>query len=167
LYSYYPDIIQRKEGFDFFYFNNDTYNMGSHGDPLPVIFINGTIGQKLWEDPENYTVENYLKQRYNDSVISYNVIGQLNGTTEPNKTVIVDCLYDSWWCQGTIYAAIGMAMVLGIAKFFMDNGLKPKYNIKFVGFGGEEVGVRGAYSYEIEHRDEEILYVIDLNQLGF
>lgn len=146
--------------------NMNTYNYGSAGASVPIIYINGTVGKKIMEDLKHASVDFYLNQTYNDSVISYNVIGQLNGTN-PNKTVIVDCLYDSWWCQGTADAAIGMAMVLGIAKYFVDNNIQPTYNIKFIGFGGEEIGVKGALYYEAAHRDENITHVIDLNQICF
>jgi len=33
--------------------------------------------------------------------------------------------------------------------------------------GGEEYGFRGAKYYEAKHSEEDIIYVIDLNQLGF
>jgi hypothetical protein len=148
-------------------FNNDTYNMGnSFSQSLPSISINGTIGREILREPHNYTASYYLNQKYIEEVESYNVIGQLNGT-DPSKTLIIDCLYDGWWCQATADSAIGMAMVLGIAKYFMDQKITPKYTIKFIGFGGEEHGFRGAKYYEAAHRDENIIYVIDLNQLGF
>jgi hypothetical protein len=109
-----------------------------------------------------------LEQKLNTSVISYNVIGQLNATNPENDTVIIDCLYDSWWCQGTADSAIGMAMVLAIAKWFNESNITPKYNIKFIGFSGEEHGfVAGSKYYENLHKNENIRYVIDLNQLGF
>jgi len=151
--------------------NDDTHDMvllkGKAGNVLPILFINGTTGRKIIENIGDVTINFYLNQSYNDSVISYNVIGQLNGT-DPTKTVIVDCLYDSWWCQGTADSAIGMAMVLGIAKYFKENNIIPKYNMKFIGFGGEEYGfTAGSISYEYAHRDENIIYVIDLNQVGF
>ena len=146
--------------------NDDCYNMGAVKSILPLIYINGTLGKKILEDIDNVTIDFYINQSYNESLVSYNVIGQLNGT-DPSKTVIVDCLYDSWWCQGTADSAIGMAMVLGVAKYFKDHNITPKYNMKFIGFGAEEVGVRGAFYYEYAHRDENIIYVIDLNQLGF
>lgn len=146
--------------------NNNTCNMWGPGTTIPIFSITGDLGKQMMGDIENCTVDFYLKQRYNKSVISYNVIGQLNGT-DPSKTVIVDCLYDSWWCQGTGDSAIGMAMVLGIAKYFVDHNITPKYNIKFIGFGGEEVGLRGVSYYESTHKFENIKYVIDLNQLGF
>jgi len=147
-------------------FNMNTYNQGCAGASIPIIYINGTIGKKILDDLEHATVDFYINQCYNDSVVSYNVIGQLNGTN-PNKTVIIDCLYDSWWTQGTADAAIGMAMVLGVAKYFVDNNIKPKYNLKFIGFAGEEIGLRGAKYYEAAHPDENIIYVVDLNQICF
>lgn len=145
---------------------NETYNMGANKRIFPYIYINKTVGMEILKDLDNATIDFYINQSYNDSVVSYNVIGQLNGT-DPTKTVIVDCLYDSWWCQGTADAAIGMAMVLGVAKYFKDHNITPKYNMKFIGFGGEEVGIRGARYYSDTHADEDILYVIDLNQICF
>ncbi|MCK4365590.1 MAG: M28 family peptidase [Thermoplasmatales archaeon] len=148
--------------------NGNAHNTGVNvkGSWLHKININETIGEKIIADIDNYIVDFYVKQRYNKSVISYNVIGQLNGT-DPSKTVIVCSLYDSVWCQGTADSAIGMAIVLGIAKYFTDNNIIPKYNMKFIGFCGEEAGNRGPRYYEATHRDEDIIYVIDMNQVGF
>lgn len=150
-------------------FNEDAHNMKllKKSNHMPFIFINGTDGKKILDDIDNTRVDLKLKQHLNTSVVSYNVIGQLNGTN-PNKTVIIDCLYDSWWCQGTADAAIGMAMTLAIAKYFKENNITPKYNLKFIGFCGEEHGFcAGSKYYESLHSNEDILYVIDLNQIGF
>lgn len=157
------------QGLILYDFNEDTHDMidlENVKNALPIIFINGSTGRKIIEDIKNAKVDYYLNQRYNTSVVSYNVIGLLNGT-DPSKTVIVDCLYDSWWCQGTADSAIGMAIVLGIAKYFLEHNITPKYNIKFIAFGGEEYFMRGAKYYEDAHKNENIIYVIDLNQLGF
>lgn len=149
--------------------NKDTYDQlyrKVSGNIHPLFWINGTLGKKINESIEDYTVDFYLNQRYNDSVISYNVIGQLNGT-DPTKTVTVQCLYDGWWNQATADSAMGMACVMGIAKYFTDHNITPKYNLKFIGFGGEEYGMRGAWYYEGAHRDENIINVVDFNQIGF
>jgi hypothetical protein len=147
-------------------FHNETYDMKYREYVLPVFYVNGSIGKKIIDNIDDYTVDFYLKQQYNDSIESYNVIGQLNGT-DPSKTVIIGCLYDSWWCPGTTDSAIGMAIVLGIAKYFTENNITPKYNVKFIGFCGEEYGMRGSKHYEATHKDENIIYMIDFNQLGF
>ena len=162
-YKFYPHC----QGLVRYDFNDDTYNMvNAENWNLPVVFINGTIGKEILSNIDNYRLDFYINQNYKESVESYNVIGQLNGT-DPSKTVLVDCLYDGWWTQATGDSAIGMAMVLGIAKWFKDNNITPKYTVKFVGFGGEERGLRGAKYYSDIHKDENIIYVIDLNQLGF
>jgi hypothetical protein len=119
----------------------DTYNQGAAATRVPKIYINGTLENQLLDDLENVTVDFFINQTYNESVISYSVIGQLNGT-DPTKTVIVGCLYDSWWTQGTADSAIGMAMVLAVAKYFIENSITPDYTIKFIAFGGEEVGLK-------------------------
>jgi Zn-dependent M28 family amino/carboxypeptidase len=138
--------------------------------PLPTIFVNKTEGKEIYDNVDNFTINFTINQNWDNSVDSYNVIGQINGT-DPNKTVIICSLYDSWWCQGTADSAIGMAMVLALAKYYKqlkdDYNITPKYNLKFIAFGGEEYGFLGAYSYESRHNTENITAVVDLNQLGF
>jgi len=170
LYSWlWNQYLDYCKGLILYDFNKDVHDMNilKGLNHIPFIFINGSDGKKILNDINETRTDFKLTQYLNTSTVSYNIIGQLNGT-DPNKTVIVDCLYDSWWCQGTADSAIGMAMVLAVAKFFIENNITPKYTIKFIGFGGEEHGsYAGAKYYESSHKDENILYVIDLNQLGF
>lgn len=150
-------------------FNDNCHDMiyfPKNGNSLPVIFISGNDGKRIRTDLNGSRINMNITQEYNTSVISYNVIGELKGTNE-KKTILVTCLYDGWWNQGTADSAIGMAMVLGIAKYFIDAGITPKYTVKFVAFSGEEYDFRGAKHYEALHTNETILAVIDLNQLGF
>lgn len=170
LYSWLWDpYLDYCKGIILYDFNEDTYDMNllKYNNHIPFIFINGSNGKDIRDDIKNVRIDFKLEQHLNTSIISYNVIGQLKGTN-PNKTVIIDCLYDSWWCQGTADAAIAMAMVLGIAKYFCDNEIEPKYNLKFIGFSGEEHGFcAGSKHYASSHTEENISYMIDLNQLGF
>ena len=147
--------------------NKNEHDMCYFGEAgIPTFYINRTIGEKINKSINDYTIDLCLKQQLNTSVESYNVIGLLNGKNT-RKTVIVCCLYDSMWCQGTADSAIGMSMVLGIAKYFVDHNITPKYNLKFIGFCGEEYGCLGSNYYESTHLVENIAYIIDLNQLGF
>jgi len=164
-YKFYPNC----KGLILYDFNEDCHDMiyyPKSWNSLPLIFVNGSVGRKINDNIENCNIDFYLRQRYNKSIISYNVIGQLNGT-EKSKTVILSCLYDSWWCQGTADSAIGMGIVIAIAKYMKENNITPKYNLKFIAFSGEEYGYLGAKYYEAVHQDENIIAVIDLNQLGF
>jgi len=136
---------------------------------IPTIYINGSDGSKINQSVFNFRVNLSYCQRWNVSIESYNVVGQINGT-DNDKTVIINSLYDSWFNQGTADSAIGVGIVLALARYYKEldqKGIHPKYKLKFVLFGGEEAGVKGAYSYEAIHEDENIITFIDLNQLGF
>jgi len=165
-YRFYPNC----KGLILYDFNKNCHDMIYYskemGNSLPILFINGEMGKRIMENVENYTIDFNLNQRYNTSVISYNVIGELKGVNQDN-IIIVSCLYDSWWCQGTADSAIGMGIVLALAKYFNGLKIKPKYTMKFIAFCGEEYGFRGSEYYEDIHNNENIIAVIDLNQVGF
>ncbi|VVB59496.1 Peptidase family M28 [uncultured archaeon] len=144
----------------------DSYNTRFTGDSyIPIIYINGSIGNTINQSLDDYSVTYWLNQTYNNNVESYNVIGQISGT-DPSKTVIVCSLYDSLWCQGTADSAVGCGTVLALAKYMKNHSITPKYNIKFILFSGEEWGYKGARHYQATHKNENITAVIDLNQLG-
>jgi len=168
--QFFAKNYPRCKGYVLYDFNENCYDMiyfsRVYSNYLPTIFINGSTGKKIMQNPDDYKMGIYMQQQYNTSVESYNVIGQINGT-DPSKTIIISSLYDCWWNQGTADSAIGMAIVLGIAKYFIDHNLQPKYTMKFIAFPGEEVDFRGSNYYESMHKDEDILYVLDLNQVGF
>jgi hypothetical protein len=165
----WDNYLEYCKGLILYDFNEDVHDMNflKHINHMPFIFISGNDGKKILDNIDNTRIDFQLTQQLNTSIVSYNVIGQLNGT-DPTKTLIVDSLYDSWWCQGTADSAIGMSIVLAVAKYFNERNITPKYTIKFIGFSGEEHGFcAGSKYYESLHADEHILYVIDLNQLGF
>jgi hypothetical protein len=154
-------------------FNSNTHNHPDYqGFARPVIFINGILGNETMNhtnDP-NYVAHYWINQSWETNVSSYNVIGQINGTN-PDKTVIVDCLYDGVRNQAAADSAIGIGIILAIGKemqYLNDTyHIKPKYTVKFVAFGGEESGMLGAKSFDWRHANENITTLIDLNQLGF
>ncbi len=151
-------------------FSNDTYDMNLHRfSPIPIIYITGNLGKEIINDLDNHSINYTLCQQYNESVNSSNVIAEIDGV-DNSKTVIVSCLYDSWWNQGTADSAIGMSIVLAIAKYMKELEhlhIKPYYKTKFIAFSGEEYGRVGARYYEAKHADESIELIIDVNQVGF
>ncbi|MBP1662167.1 MAG: putative aminopeptidase [Thermoplasmatales archaeon] len=170
LYSYlWNPFLTYCKGIILYDFNKDVHDMNllKHLNHIPFIYINNTDGHTILEDLTSTRVDFTLGQRYNTTVDSWNVIGQINGT-DPSKTVIVCSMLDSWWCQGTADSAISMAMVLGVAKYFKEQQITPKYTLKFIGFCGEEHGsYMGARYYSSTHEDEDIVAMVDLNQIGY
>jgi len=138
-------------------------------------FVNGSIGtwiENALNDNNNLSVNvSYYTQWEKDNITSYNVIGQINGT-DPSKVSIICAHYDCMWNQGTIDEAAETALVLGIAKYIKDHELesKLKHTVKFIAFGAEEPGIRGAKDYIKEHvksaENENIIYVINPGNFG-
>jgi plastocyanin len=64
-----------------------------------------------------------------------------------------------------------MGIVMALAKYMQDlndtYGIIPRYDIRFIGFAGEEYGLNGARHYNLKHKNDSIITMIDLNQLGF
>lgn len=153
-----------------FDYHDDVYNMFNSKFPLPIIFVNGSTGLEInntstVNTPSPSQVHFWINQSFNASVVSYNVIGELEGK-DNTITDIVGCLYDGWYNCATADSAIGVGMMLGIAKFMKDNDITPKHKVKFIAYGGEEAGYLGAYYFE-DTCGDTIQTVIDLNQLGF
>ncbi len=170
LYSYlWNPFLTYCKGIILYDFNKDVHDMNllKHLNRIPFIYINNTDGETILQDIADTRVDFTMTQHYNTTVKSWNVIGQINGT-DPSKTVILCSMLDSWWCQGTADSAISMAMVLGVAKYFKEQRIIPKYTVKFIGFSGEEHGsYMGARYYSSTHEDEDIIAMIDLNQIGY
>ena len=164
-------------------YNKDTHMMfGSNrfwnaGTPLlpsirtpcvPIFSVNGTIGKK-WDNttPSTRTrIDYYLNQTYTKDVTSYNIIGNISGKNQEKRAVIGNH-YDSWWGQCSGDSAASNGILLGIAKYIIDNGLTPKYNINFIAFAGEEYGFRGSHFHSRYYRYDDIPYMFSLDQLAY
>lgn len=136
---------------------------------LPVIYINGSVGRNISKNVANYQVDFSLNQFWDDSVTSYNVIGQIEGA-DTSKKIVINSLYDCWFNQGTADSAIACGIVLALAKKYKEldeAGIHPKHTLKFVLFSGEEYGQIGVKYYKEDNNNEDIETFIDLNQLGF
>lgn len=151
-------------------YSNDSHDeLPNENLLLPILYINGSIGKKIEQDRTHYRVNFSINQKWNSSEISYNVIGQITGK-DPTKTIIINSLYDCMFNSGTADSSIGCGIVLALARKYKelnDSGIRPKETLRFILFGGEEYGLRGAYWYEHNHSNESITIDIDLNQLGF
>jgi len=137
-------------------------------------YVNGFVGDWIKESLDNQSrrvIANYGTYWEFEDVISYNVIGQINGT-DTSKVNIVCAHYDALPGQGTIDEGAETALVLGIAKYIKDHELESdlKHTVKFIAFGAEEVGIRGAKDYIIKHvkygEEENVSYVINPGNFG-
>jgi hypothetical protein len=81
----------------------------------------------------------------------YNVIGKLTGTTRPDDWIIIGAHYDSISqstsssAPGAEDNASGTAGMLELARIFAET--RPEATILFIGFSGEEQGLKGSYAH--------------------
>jgi len=147
--------------------------------PLPIFSVNENTGSSLRQNPD-ITVTGFIDQnvrvqtKNTPGVISHNVVAYRNISNSPNNGIVVlSNRIDNWWNQGPGDSGVGGAILLGIAKYFKDNNIIPKYNLTYLFTTGEEYGMRGAQHFIDTHPKGtgfgEYNYItwIGFDQLGF
>lgn len=117
--------------------------------------------------PEQISKIEYQITCKTDTFISNNVIGFIEGKTQPDSFLIVCGHYDHLGMMGekAIFNgandnASGVAMVLDLAQYFAKPENQPNYSMLFIAFGGEEAGLLGS-KFFVENSP------IDLNKIRF
>lgn len=81
-------------------------------------------------------------------VLSYNVVGQLNGTEHPDQYIIVGGHIDSWDVgEGAHDDGGGCMQSIEALRLFKTLGIRPKHSLRAVMFINEENGLRGGKKY--------------------
>jgi carboxypeptidase Q len=105
-----------------------------------------------------------------DSVLSYNVIGEIKGTDTPEKFVTVGGHLDSWDLgQGAHDDGAGVVQSIELLRLFKANNIKPKATLRIVAFMNEENGSRGGQMYAkmVGERKEKHIAAIESDGGGF
>lgn len=109
--------------------------------------------RSLWLDPK---VKNVAHVKIVPKLIpqyrTQNVCGFIKGTSSSDSTIVVTAHYDHIGAMGKkVYFpgandnASGTAMLMYLAKYYAANA--PKYNVVFLAFSGEEIGLLGSKHY--------------------
>ncbi|MEO5910605.1 MAG: M20/M25/M40 family metallo-hydrolase [Pelobium sp.] len=79
---------------------------------------------------------------------SYNVIGEITGTQNPNEYITVGGHLDSWdLAEGAHDDGTGVMQSIEVLRIYKALGMKPKHSIRAVMFMNEENGGRGGDKY--------------------
>lgn len=103
-------------------------------------------------------------------VLSYNVIGQLNGSQNPKAFIITGGHLDSWDNgQGAHDDGAGVVQSIDVLQMYKALGIKPKHSIRAVAFMNEENGLRGgeAYAKFAKEHNENHIAAIETDAGGF
>jgi hypothetical protein len=142
-----------------------TAAFGGEAGPIPII--------EMQEDkmPSNLKKISIKIDAGVTTIGTQNVAALLQGKEEPDSVIIVSAHYDHLGTYGDAYFtgandnASGTVMMLSMAEYFSKN--RPKYSMLFIGFGGEECGLKGSQHYVeqdplIELRKTKFVLNLDL-----
>ena len=139
--------------------------------PAAAISTNGAefLSTTLQLNPE---IKFYFKQNCKqlDEVQSYNVIGEIRGSTNPNEIMIVGGHLDSWDLgDGSHDDGAGCVQSMDVLRLLRVSGYTPKRTIRVVLFMNEENGLRGGNKYaEIaKSKRENHVFALESDAGGF
>lgn len=104
------------------------------------------------------------------NVLSYNVVGQINGTRKPNEFILAGGHLDSWDNgQGAHDDGTGIVQSIELLAAFKQLGIKPKHSIRAVAFMNEENGLAGgnAYAQFAKEKNEKHLAALEADAGGY
>jgi hypothetical protein len=130
--------------------------------------VNGNrqVAQYLVQRLRNYGIENaridsfhYVGNTWLTGDLDryfYNVVGRIPGSASTDTTYIIGAHLDAislddYWqhtptAPGADDNASGCAIFIEMARIFHANNLTPRFNIDFMGWDAEEIGLIGSYS---------------------
>jgi hypothetical protein len=139
--------------------------------PAASISTNGAelLSSMLSLNPE---IKFFFKQNCKNypDVLSYNVIGQINGLKNNNKILLVGAHLDSWDLgEGAHDDGAGVVQSMEVLRLLKINNYKPLNTIRVVLFTNEENGLRGAKKYaELSYlNNENHVFAIESDAGGF
>jgi hypothetical protein len=159
--------------------NNDDYpHTGAMGynDSLPkipcaAISTNGAnlLSRIIKANPDT---KFYLKLNCQalDSMISYNVIGEIKGSEHPEEYILVGGHLDSWETgKGANDDGSGVTQSMEVLRLFKTLGIKPKRTIRAIAFMNEENGLCGGKKYAelAEQNKEKHIVAIESDEGSF
>ncbi|WP_091140463.1 M28 family peptidase [Flavobacterium caeni] len=103
-------------------------------------------------------------------VLSYNVIGEITGSTHPQNIMVVGGHLDSWDIgDGSHDDGAGVVQSMEVAHIFKNIGYQPQNTLRVVLFMNEENGGRGGDQYQAEaaRKKEHHIFALESDCGGF
>ncbi len=114
----------------------------------------------------------YFKQncRTLPDALSYNVIGEIRGSVNPEQIIAVGGHLDSWdLAEGAHDDGTGITQSIEVLRMFKSLNIKPKNTIRAVMFMNEENGLRGGQKYAelAKSKNEKHIAALESDEGGF
>lgn len=110
---------------------------------------------RLLRSGEELTLRVELDVRSGGPYESYNPIGEIKGSANPEQFVVVGAHIDSWDLgTGALDNGCNVALLIDLARQMKRLGLEPRRTVRFALWNGEEQGLNGSRGYVKTHADE-------------
>jgi len=127
------------------------------------------LSKLLVDDPSlQFYFETHCKML--EDVLSYNVVGQINGSEFPDEYLTVGGHLDSWdLAEGAHDDGTGCVQAIEVLRAFKTLDIQPKRSIRAVMFMNEENGLRGGRKYAelAKENNEKHLAAMESDSGGF
>ncbi len=135
---------------------------------LAISYAEAEILEKEIKNIKQITINS--TSHFKPDVLSYNVIGELKGTTYPGEIVTVGGHLDSWDVgEGAHDDGAGVVQSIEVIRSLKKQGVQPKRTIRCVLFMNEENGLRGGKEYArlAKENKENHICAIETDAGGF
>ena len=123
---------------------NATWKLDPEG--LPIAFVAHGDYARLCASRGPLRLE--LGGRFGGPAQGLDTWGEIKGSERPEECVILGAHLDSWdLATGATDNGAGVAALLEAARLLKASGARPRRSIRFVLFGGEELGFLGSAAY--------------------
>jgi len=148
-----------------------SYTEGTPKIPAVAISTNDAnlLSKILKNDPQlQFYFESHCEMK--PDVLSFNVVGELQGSEYPDEYIVVGGHLDSWDLgDGSHDDGAGCVQSIEVLRLFKQLGVVPKHALRAVMFMNEENGLRGGRKYAelAELNNENHIAAIESDRGGF
>lgn len=121
-----------------------------NGKKFPIVAVGNKTADKLEQACMKGNTMAALRSNctMDGTAMSYNVIGEITGTTKPNDYIVVGGHLDSWDIgEGAHDDGAGCVQSIEVLRTIKKLGIRPKHSIRAVMFMNEENGLKGGTAY--------------------
>ncbi len=130
---------------------------------IPAMSISTADAETLSKHLSTQSINFFMRMQceMRDSVISYNLIADMPGTTKPDEIILIGGHIDSWDLgTGAHDDGAGCMHSLEAAWLLKETGLLPSRTVRVVFFMNEEFGLNGATVYAKAFDSDGIKHVV-------
>ena len=129
--------------------------------PVSAISIeSAAMFDHMQQRGQKIIVNLYMEAKFSPEIKhSYNVIGEIRGTTLPDEIIVLGGHIDSWDAgpqTGANDDAAGFMVCFEVLRTLLKLNLRPKRTLRFIAWSGEEFGAdnSGSQAYMRAHQNE-------------